>query len=539
MRRPSPRSCPSRPSASRRAAPPLFGSTWTSPAQPFQLHETRSNIDEVRRQVEEKREAELHFRASHRKPLPDVTRQGASVKLNAAAILREDALFKKKQSEEARLLKGYEDNLRDSTEYYRWKTDMEKHDGRIKMEQVQMKRMQATASSQNARDALERQFNDNKAIADLIKQEGSLMVAQKLYEEEVTVLVNKQLVREVKEVESKAPRKAEAMVFKERQETRRDIKAGLRTAWEGKVAADEVERERKMDKIRQLRTHTVHHPEVKVFDPTTSAGLGLLDEMSLVEMSERLAINKVRSKNEEIEKRQSIVSERSKKQAQLAERIGNIQRIREAAKESNHDSRLQRREFEARRQGEEEHDRNVAQVHLAEKLTRDREARKKDLSTLVDEEERRRKNQMFQGAATHQVEETHFDQLLLGAEREAAIRQSSAQKAAAVYEQTKATARRVVEKETKATQVSKAKTYAAKGEEIKEARRDLLEKEKAEVAQKKHAFSKTRLKEVEIKAKIVDRNPYAQSINNESLYLAKTAAEARESKRNVANLLMT
>lgn len=508
-------------------------------SQAFKLHETRNTIDEVRRRVEEQRESELHFDASHRKPLPDFTKHNATVKLNTAAILREDALFKKKQAEEARLLKSYEDNLRDSTEYYRWKTDMEKHDHKMKMEQVHMKRMQAEASSQNARDALERQFNDNKAVADLIKQEGELMVKQKLYEEEVTVMVNKQLVREVKEVELKAPRKAEAEVFRARQETGKEIKAELHQAWERKVEEDELERERRMDKIRQLRTHTVHHPEVKVFDPTTSAGLGLLDEMSLVEMEERLEINHIRDKTIELEKRQAIMAERSKKQAQLSQRISNIQRIREAARESNQDSRSRKKEMEAKALADEELARNLAQVQLAEKLTRHREERKKQLGDLMEEEDRRKKNQMFQGAASSAVEETHFDQLLLGAEREAKIRQTSAQKAAAIYEQTKATAKRVVEKETKAEQLAKVKLYAAKDEEIKAARADLLEKEKAEVAAKKHTFQKTRMKEVEIKAKIVDRNVYAQSINNMSLQLAKTAAAARESKRNVVSMLMT
>tara|TARA_B110000305_G_C19412196_1_gene626055 strand:+ start:1443 stop:1760 length:318 start_codon:yes stop_codon:yes gene_type:complete len=95
------------------------------------------------------------------------------VKLNAAAILREDALFKKKQAEEAKLIQNYEEELRDSTEFYRWRDDMEKHDDKMKLEQVKLKRMQAVQSSQNARDALDRQFNDNKAIADIIKEEVS------------------------------------------------------------------------------------------------------------------------------------------------------------------------------------------------------------------------------------------------------------------------------------------------------------------------------------------------------------------------------
>jgi len=40
----------------------------------FRFHETRSNLEQVRRNVEEKRAAELQFDASHRKPLPDFTR---------------------------------------------------------------------------------------------------------------------------------------------------------------------------------------------------------------------------------------------------------------------------------------------------------------------------------------------------------------------------------------------------------------------------------------------------------------------------------
>jgi len=101
-----------------------------------------------------------------------------------------------------------------------------------------------------------------------------------------------------------------------------------------------------MDRIRQLRTHTVHKPEVKVFDPTTSAGLGLLNEMSLVEMEERLEINKNREETVVNEKRQAIVTNRAKKQEQLAQRISNIQRIREAARDSNRSARVQQKQKE-------------------------------------------------------------------------------------------------------------------------------------------------------------------------------------------------
>jgi len=106
-----------------------------------------------------------------------------------------------------------------------------------------------------------------------------------------------------------APRKAEAKVFHERKEIRQAQKRELAAAWDEKLAEDAVEKDRKMDRIRQLRTHMVHKPEVKVFDPTTSAGLGLLNEMSLVEMQERLEINQSREQSEIAEK----VSERSQR----------------------------------------------------------------------------------------------------------------------------------------------------------------------------------------------------------------------------------
>ena len=45
--------------------------------QPFNFHETRSNIEKVRQEVEQKRNSELQFESSHRKPLPDFTKRNA------------------------------------------------------------------------------------------------------------------------------------------------------------------------------------------------------------------------------------------------------------------------------------------------------------------------------------------------------------------------------------------------------------------------------------------------------------------------------
>jgi len=46
------------------------------------------------------------------------------IKLNAAAILREDALYKKKQAEEAKMLETFELDKRDTREFTEWQRTM-------------------------------------------------------------------------------------------------------------------------------------------------------------------------------------------------------------------------------------------------------------------------------------------------------------------------------------------------------------------------------------------------------------------------------
>jgi hypothetical protein len=77
----------------------------------------------------------------------------AAVRLNAAAVLREDALVRKKQQEEADLIKRYESELRDDSEYYEWQAKMRDRDERKRLEEVEQRRVQMILTDEAAKEA--------------------------------------------------------------------------------------------------------------------------------------------------------------------------------------------------------------------------------------------------------------------------------------------------------------------------------------------------------------------------------------------------
>lgn len=76
--------------------------------QPFRLRmlERQSNLEEVRAEVDAARGKELTFAPPQPRPAP--LPPSAEVRLNAASILREDALYKRKQQQEAESIRRWE-----------------------------------------------------------------------------------------------------------------------------------------------------------------------------------------------------------------------------------------------------------------------------------------------------------------------------------------------------------------------------------------------------------------------------------------------
>lgn len=95
----------------------------------FEFQETKGGkpLDEVRKEIEEKQNSLLAFDSVFYNDPPNFSKTPV-VRNNASVILREDAIYRKQQAKDAQILRNYEEELRDPTEFYIWQAEWREKD---------------------------------------------------------------------------------------------------------------------------------------------------------------------------------------------------------------------------------------------------------------------------------------------------------------------------------------------------------------------------------------------------------------------------
>lgn len=379
--------------------------------------------EEIRREVEAIRFQECTFEpAPAREYHPP--QQIAEVRQNQAAILREDALVSKKQAKEYSILKEYEAELRDASEYYAWQTEMRTKDHLEEEKRVHKRKVEMQMAKELAVEAHEAHVHMNHIKATHHKSEIEHALAVLEVEQQEKLLQNQKLVHEVID-DRHRPRVAEEAVLEENKKRAEELKKVKERELEIKKREDAKEMERRKDIIRQIRAleRVNASKSVKTFDPGEDPRGGYMEEMSLSELRDRVQSLRAQHEKEIEDRREANLRGKEKKQQEFIEKANNLARTRSQAKletQERHE-RMRAKQKEEEIAKEKFHEQCI--VEVAEK--RAQKKKEKYLEEMRLKKELREisiKAQFLQANAGMVEAKAHKEQQD-GLEREARVRQ--------------------------------------------------------------------------------------------------------------------
>ena len=300
------------------------------------------NFDRIKEEVENKIQSTLQFDNKYMNPPKDFSKYEADVKYNEAAIIREEYLIDKKNKEEEAALNKILIEKKDSKEFERWQSEMKIKDDIIKMQEIEKRKLELELNREVALTYMQRRIQKNQLKAAEHKKQEIINMKKKAEEKAEDIKQKKQVIKEIKkEQENVAKQKIQKK--KENQELYKNRKKEFNEL--NLIAKEErkIYLERRDDLIRQIRElEKLPIKRTTGFDPTETPGYGLLEEMSLVELRERLALQKrmhadeIKSKKEENKLRMQERADEIVNKAQIIQenrdRLRNMKEIERKAK---------------------------------------------------------------------------------------------------------------------------------------------------------------------------------------------------------------
>ncbi|XP_065490584.1 cilia- and flagella-associated protein 99 [Caloenas nicobarica] len=250
------------------------------------------------------------------------------IKLNAAAILREGALYQRKMEQELKRVENLLRGARDPSEFLEWQKQMRGKDLEEQLAEIECRRLQGKLSYEEAVLAHQNVVQENKKKADLMREEKAELMhqyAEKRLQEQKEM---RELVEQVVEGHKNA-KQAKIKLQKYKQQIVQEVCEENRELLRQALEDEEEKLTKRYELIQQIRAiaslPSLRH---KFVDLTETGGHGLICEMSIVELRERLALLREAQKAAEEEKRDQIIHEKQAKEQLLLEKLDQISMFR-------------------------------------------------------------------------------------------------------------------------------------------------------------------------------------------------------------------
>ena len=182
--------------------------------------------------------------------------------------------------------------LKDASEFNRWKAEMGEKDEIERLEHIQKKKIEMEMAREEAIAARERKEKENHHLVNKMRNQMDIMMDERETNLQEVMAAKKDIIAQVHTNKEAA---AEQVILKQadnksiRDEVHRDLQEALKKRQDEEAA----ELAKKTELIRQIRElEKIPIQRTKGFDPTEAGGHGLMEEMSVAELRERLEFNK-------------------------------------------------------------------------------------------------------------------------------------------------------------------------------------------------------------------------------------------------------
>ena len=263
------------------------------------------NLEKIREEVENEIQKTLQFNNKYCTPLKDFSKFKGDVKYNETAIIREEYLIDKKNKEEQAALNKILIEKKDSREFDRWVAEMKIRDDILKMQEIDKRKLELDLNKEIASNYFNLRKNRNQLRAAQHKQQEKLNLQKKEEEKKEDIKNKKEVVKEIQKEQENVMKNKQKLI-QSNQELYKNRKKELDELNLMAKEEKKIYNDRRDNLIRQIRElEKLPIKREKGFDPTETPGYGFLEEMSLVELKERLALQKkmlldeINSKKEE------------------------------------------------------------------------------------------------------------------------------------------------------------------------------------------------------------------------------------------------
>lgn len=502
--------------------------------QPFKLKtgETSYDIEKVKERISEEEKQYLQFDKKHARKMPDFDQIEAPVKVNTAAIMREAALLKKKQEEEQKVLKDFEMNMRDASEYERWSKEMGEKEEVERLEHMQRKKIEMELARAEAIEAKNHKLKENKYNASKMKVESQIREDHRVQEKEIDHLIKKDLISKVQDQRLVAEDEVEKNKLKKK-EIRDQVHEEISAALAKKKAEEAAELKKREELIRQIRElEKIPIVRTQGFDPTETAGHGLLNEMSMAELRERLEYEKLRRQAEEESRREENLKAKEEKSDMLSNTAEEIMKARNELKAKKEKERLEKKLKKEAEEAKRKEAREKGLLEAYDRISEKKRLKKEEEDRLAAELRKIKLQREYLNADKSMMEKKAWKELEAGAERQARDKQNNK-----LLDQWRANGIKVKDlsinaqnnKKTVQNKIEFDKGYKGRLE-TRKMENEILHKEVLEYKNTKYA--KQRIQEETLKTKQAKMNPFKNKINQESIANA-TKVQKRKQRQTM------